>query len=106
MTHTLLSHKLTSKSFPDELHYPGDYYLVNSLGSTDKLINAHPAIVLKCPYCRGDMASVPRHKITISHSWWRRLWGYPKQITVDPMLQCPYNPSHKFLIYKDKIIAV
>lgn len=97
--------KLTRKSSSDEIAKPGDYCIVEKLGYADEK-KSHKAIVMKCPYCRMDMASTQSHVISESRSWWRRICGLPTTISVSPMLQCPYVPTHRFIIRREKVKTI
>lgn len=88
----------------DDLKKPGDYYTIENLHSIDEKRKPHPAIILKCPYCALDMASVPGMKIEYKKGLWSKIWGYKGKINVSSMLQCPYTHSHKFFIKKGKIV--
>lgn len=106
MTQPLLAKKITLKTSSEDITRAGDYTIVPNFGSTDKKAGTHPAIIMKCPYCRMDMASTRAHRISKSNSWFRMIFACMDQITVTPFLQCPYHPDHKFKIVKDKIKPV
>lgn len=63
------------------------------------------AVVLKCPYCGADMASVYIHRIFYSKlSRILSRMGLPFGITVKPKLVCPYYPlEHSFSITRGRI---
>lgn len=104
MKYNLIARKVTLKKSSEELDKHGDYCIIDKLGSSDEKIKGHQAMILKCPYCRMDMATTSIHKITFDRSWWQKLCGQPTVPTVSHMIQCPYIPSHKFKIKKGKII--
>jgi hypothetical protein len=105
----LLTHHLTEKELSEDIAKPGDYCLRVSVpvrgkdGNDDKKIKK--AIILKCPYCAMDMMSIEAHKIFFKRTIWQELLFLPGsgKLNVIPFLQCPYNPSHKFLIKNGKI---
>jgi hypothetical protein len=105
MNHPLLTKKIYRKESSDELSKAGDYCIVENLGSIQGG-KPHPAIVLKCPFCRLDMASTKGHTIKIKRGWIRRICGLPEVLTVSPMLQCPYVPTHRFKIVNRKVIPL
>lgn len=86
-----------------DLARPGDL-CVRELPSynSSKIIHA---VVMKCPYCNADMASVPIHRIRTSTGlrlFLSRL-GFPAGITVTPKLACPYAQDHIFSITNGRI---
>lgn len=111
MKQKLLTRSATRKLTPDEILKAGDYYIVEGLASADEKQKPHRAIVIKCPFCRMDMASTGAHTVIENHSRFKKitLFGFPlfhTTVTVKPMLQCPYNTSHKFFIKRDRIKAL
>lgn len=83
----------------------GDYCIVEKLAYSDDT-KPHQAIIMKCPFCRLDMASTIAHTIAFKKNWIRRLCGLPPALTVKPMLQCPYHPAHRFNIKNNKVIPL
>ena len=106
MSAVLKAKKLNLVSSSDELKKAGDYYIVESLESVATKAKPHPAIILKCPFCSLDMASVAAHKIEYKKNWWDRLCGYEGKINITTMLQCPYSNTHKFTIKRGSILSV
>lgn len=98
--------KITKKDLSEDLDKKGDYCIVNALGNVkdDKTIRA---IVMLCPFCGMSMATTSVHKISLprfeSLSKLLTLLRIPRGVTVTPVIQCPYNPSHKFNIKRGKI---
>lgn len=103
---SIVARKANRKDSSDELSVYGDYCIVERLLSSDEKKKPITAIVLKCPYCRLDMASTSSHKISFKKSFMRKLFGLPGLITVTPMLKCPYNAMHAFKIKNGKFIAL
>lgn len=100
--------KLSFKNYSDELEKAGDYCFTKNLGNT-KDNTTISAIIIKCPFCAGDMASTAIHKIEVPSKagLFRKLLtllGFSHGVTVTPMLQCPYNNAHVFNIKKGKLI--
>lgn len=93
--------QLSLKEHSYDLELPGDYCIVKSLASTGNAIPGEK-IILKCPFCSGDMASTFQTIVRVN-SLWRRLCGLPPTISISHMLQCPYNTAHTFLIKKGRV---
>lgn len=106
MNPKLITKKLNRKSSSEEIINAGDYCLIQELQSSEEKIKPIKAIVMKCPFCRMDMASTSNVTIFERRSWIRRICGLPSTITVLPMLQCPYVPSHKFKIKNSKVLSI
>lgn len=104
MSHPLLARVAHKKDSSEDLYTFADFCIVPNLGTVDPKEKPHPAIIIKCPYCRMDMASTRVHTIKEKCGWIRKLCGLPAVVTVSPMLQCPYTPSHRFHIRSNKII--
>ena len=87
----------------DELMHPGDFYIRDiPVYNSSKVIHG---IIVKCPFCGGDMASTGGHRIE-RPSRFRKffsLLGIPAGITIFPKLVCPYNHTHSFLIDSGRI---
>lgn len=101
-----MARKLVRKASSEELQNHGDYCIIDNFGSTDTKVGAHQAMILKCPYCRMDMATTSVHKISFVNPWWRKLCGYPAVPTVSEMIQCPYVPSHKFKVRAGRVTGL
>lgn len=96
--------KISLKKTTDEIINRGDCCIIENLYYNEDKIEPHPAIILRCPFCRMDIASTRSHIITKNTSWFLKVFGIKKEtITISPMIQCPYVPTHKFYIKKDKI---
>jgi hypothetical protein len=103
MKKTSLINKISIKNSSEEIINRGDCCIIDNLSYNSSDIKSHLAIVMRCPVCRMDIASIPQNQIYIKRSWWRKLFNLNKTITVVPYIQCPYNPTHKFLIKNNKI---
>ncbi len=104
MNHTLQASKLTLKKTSDELQKPGDYCIVENLGSVNDSVKPHQAIILNCPYCRMALASTNKHVVEMKKTFFGKLFGSDPVPTVTPMLQCPYVSAHKFNIRKGRVL--
>lgn len=106
--------RVTQKPASEDITNPGDFCIISSLASADAKIEAHQAIIIRCPYCIMDMASTSVHTIEMPKSESeigifekiKRYLGFPHGITVSAMLQCPYNPTHTFKIIKGRILPI
>ncbi len=113
-TPKLIVKKVRRQYSTDDLVLHGDYYITKSLGSTDPNAKIHPAIIIRCPFCRMEMASTSQHEIILPkllylENFFIRLLkaiGFPHGVTVKGMLQCPYHPAHKFLIKNGRVKAL
>lgn len=99
--------KLTFKFLSEDLGRAGDYCFTRKLSNTkDEKISE--AIIIKCPYCAGDMASTGIHRIKrpryLYLSKLLTSLGIPYGFSVKPMLQCPYNPAHVFYIKNGRLL--
>jgi hypothetical protein len=90
--HLVRGNKKREETPGDNLKKPGDYY-ITVMGTPP---NSYEAIILKCPYCGMEMASMGIHKIRKDKHG----------VSVVRMLQCPYNPAHRFRIRKSNVIEV
>ncbi len=104
----LKAKKLTEKKTSEEIKLPGDYYITDSLGSTDPKVKPHIAIILKCPFCGLDMATTRAQAKNIEYkkTWWERWCGYKGKINIPTMIQCGYESSHRFTIKRGKVIPI
>lgn len=103
MKPALRTHTLTQVASSDEFRRFGQFYVTESLSLPDEKKKPHEAVILKCPFCSLDMASMSFHKILWTLPWWGKLLGLKKKLTIKIMLQCPYNPSHRFTIKNGKV---
>jgi len=106
----MITSTVSLKQSSDELMKAGDYCVVENLGSSNANVKTHRAVVMKCPYCSRDIATVhtqvvkvPRSKLLMRLSSY---FNFPHGVTVVGMIQCPYGPSHKFSITKGRLKAL
>ena len=106
MNQSNIPKKIVIKNSTDEIINKGDCCVIENLYYNNDSVSPHPAIILRCPFCRMDMASAKMHRIQKHGSWLSRFFGIKDRISVTPMLICPYSPVHKFYIRKNKIKAI
>lgn len=105
----LLATRINLKASSEELTKPGDYCVKTNVPIYNTEVAVRNAIIIKCPFCGMDMMSTHLHKIFFRKKWWEELlFLIPStgRLNVRPMLQCPGNETHKFLIKDEKVIAL